>query len=85
MKQIYKEYAGPFLLEPTKLTRLIDTIHQRLADYPHLSTHDHFEAFLTGDRRDEMTTLEARELTQAQDQAPGSGVVRFDGRCSSGT
>jgi hypothetical protein len=58
MKNIYKEYQQSFLLEPTKLNRLLDKIHERLADHTHTALHDSFEAFLTGDRREEMTTLE---------------------------
>jgi hypothetical protein len=58
MKYIYKEYDKPFLLEPTKLNRLLDTIHERLADYPQANVQDSFQAFLSGDRREEMTKVE---------------------------
>jgi hypothetical protein len=58
MKQVYKEYTRAFLLEPTKLTRIIDKIHERLADQQNVTTRDHFEVFLKGDRREEMTTLD---------------------------
>jgi hypothetical protein len=59
MKQIHKEYEQSFLLEPTKLTRLIDTIHERLGDHPRTTTHDHFEVFLSGNRREELTSIDA--------------------------
>ncbi len=58
MTQIHKEYERYFLLEPTKLTRLIDKIHERLADHPHTSTHDYFTAFLRGNRREELTNVD---------------------------
>jgi hypothetical protein len=57
VKHSHKEYAKPFLLESTKLTRIMDTIHNRLADNPGV-IHDSFEVFLTGDRREEVTKLE---------------------------
>jgi hypothetical protein len=58
MKHIHKEYQQAFLLEPTKLNRIVDKIHERLADHPHCALRDSFEASLTGDRREEMTTLD---------------------------
>ena len=33
MKQIDKDYQQPFLIEPTKLTRLVDKIHDRLGEH----------------------------------------------------
>ena len=35
MKQIDKEYGRPFLIEATKLTRLVDKIHERLGEHQH--------------------------------------------------
>jgi hypothetical protein len=58
MKSVRKEYKQPFLIEPTKLTRLIDKIHERLADHPATTTRDTFEVFLAGNRHEELTTLE---------------------------
>jgi hypothetical protein len=58
MKQIHKGYQQSFLLEPTKLNRLVGTIHERLADHTHNASHDSFEVFLTGSRREEMTTVD---------------------------
>jgi H+/Cl- antiporter ClcA len=58
MKQVYKQYDQAFLLEPTKLGRIVDTIHQRLADHADTTTHDAFEVFLTGNRSEELTSLE---------------------------
>lgn len=58
MKQIHKEYGHPFLLEPTKLTRLIDKIHGRLAEHEPTMNRDSFEVFLSGNRREEMTSVD---------------------------
>jgi len=59
MKQVNKEYAQPFLLEPTKLSRIVDTIHGSLEGIPAATVHDSFELFLAGNRREEMGTVEA--------------------------
>ncbi len=59
MMQVHKEYTRAFLLEPTKLTRLLDTIHERLGDHQCSTTHDHFEVFLSGKRREELTSVDA--------------------------
>jgi hypothetical protein len=58
MTQLHKEYDQAFVLEPTKLTRLVSIIHERLADHANTSTHDTFDVFLTGGRREGMTTLD---------------------------
>jgi len=58
MKQIHKEYQRSFLLEPTKLTRLLDRIHERLGEHQHVIIGDHFDVFLSGDRRDEMSSVD---------------------------
>ena len=58
MKQIDKPYERSFLLEPTKLTRLIDKIHERLGDHPHTTTHDSFEVFLSDKRHEKMATVD---------------------------
>lgn len=58
MKQVYKEYERAFLLEPTKLTRIVDTIHERLGDRHSTLLPDRFEVFLTGGRHEEMSTVE---------------------------
>jgi hypothetical protein len=55
MKHIHNEYQQPFLLEPTKLNRLVGKIHERLADHPNSTLYDRFEVFLSGSRREEMT------------------------------
>jgi hypothetical protein len=54
---IHKEYEQPFVLEPTKFTRLVDIIHDRLADHPRTAVGDSFEAFFNGDRHEEIPTL----------------------------
>jgi hypothetical protein len=58
MKHIQKEYQQSFLLEPTKLQRLVSKIHERLADHPSTACNDNFEVFLAGNRREEMGTLD---------------------------
>ncbi len=56
MKQSHKEYEKAFLVEPTKLTRLLERIHERLGDQE--PAQDKFEVFLTGGRREEATSLD---------------------------
>jgi hypothetical protein len=57
VKQIYKEYERAFLLEPTKLTRLVDIIHDRLSEHGRVVQPDQFEVFLSGSRHEEMSSL----------------------------
>lgn len=56
---VQKQYERSFLLEPTKLSRIVDTIHQRLGDHPDTFKLDRFEIFSTGNRRDLVTSLGA--------------------------
>ena len=58
MIHVHKEYQQAFLVEPTKLGRLVDKIHERLADHKNTTLHDQFEVFFTGNRREEMTNLD---------------------------
>jgi hypothetical protein len=58
MKKVDKEYPHPFLLEPTKLNRIIDTVHGSFAAIPNATLHDNFEVFLTGDRREELPSVD---------------------------
>jgi hypothetical protein len=58
VKQIHKDYGRPFLLEPTKLTRIVDKIHDRLDELKQTEKHDRFEVFMRGERREEMATVE---------------------------
>jgi hypothetical protein len=58
MKQIDKGYQQPFLLEPTKLTRLVDKIHERLSEHTDTTTHDSFEVFLSGNRHETMQSVD---------------------------
>ena len=46
MKQIQKDYVRPFLLEKTKLDRLLDIIHGLLNEHGNTTKHDDFEVFL---------------------------------------
>lgn len=56
MNQTMKEYPQAFLLEPTKLNRILDTIHQRLADHS-IAIHDSFGVSLTGGRHEDLPAL----------------------------
>lgn len=58
MKLIRKEYERPFIVEPTKLTRLLERMHERLADHPDVQQRDGFEVFLSGSRTEETNTLD---------------------------
>jgi hypothetical protein len=58
MKQIHKEYVRPFMLEKTKLDRIMAVIHSRLGEYPGAAKHDDFEVFLSSQRREEMTSID---------------------------
>jgi hypothetical protein len=58
MKRLYKEYQATFLLEPTKLRRILDTIHKRLAEHLGSSAHDVFEVFFAGNRQVELTSID---------------------------
>ncbi|MGD9850436.1 MAG: hypothetical protein AB7T38_04130 [Nitrospirales bacterium] len=58
MKQIHKDYKRPFLLEKTKLDRLMGVIHERLGEHSNTTMHDDFEVFLTGQRREEMISVD---------------------------
>lgn len=70
------------MLEPTKLNRLIDIIHERLADHQYTTTHDSFEVFLTGNRREEMTNVDD---VLALDNSPKHKIQRLLIVCSAST
>jgi hypothetical protein len=55
---LHKDYEKWFLVEPTKLRRLVDKIHERLREHGHATILNTFEVFFTGNRRDEMNELE---------------------------
>jgi hypothetical protein len=58
MKQINKTYERPFLLEKTKLDRLLDVIHGRLGEHQGTTKRDDFDVILSGQRHEEMTKVE---------------------------
>ena len=58
MKQIHKDYQRPFLLEKTKLDRLMGVILDRLAEHQDTTTRNDFEVFMTGPQRDEVASIE---------------------------
>jgi hypothetical protein len=57
LSAIRKEYKRPFILEETKLTRLLEVMHGCLAS-PDVVTNDHFEVFLGKNRVEEATNLD---------------------------
>lgn len=79
MVNVHKEYQQPFLLEPTKLGRLVDKIHERLGDHQKTKPHDTFEVFLTGNRHEEMTTL---DQVLALDNSRKHKITRLVVTCS---
>ena len=59
MVRVDKEYEQQaFLIEPTKLRRLVDKIHERLKNHKDSIIQDAFEVFKTGNRREEITSLD---------------------------
>jgi hypothetical protein len=58
VKTIHKQYERSFLLEATKLTRLLEVIHDCLRSEALPFGRDRFHLFLSGDRTEEATTLE---------------------------
>jgi hypothetical protein len=80
MINVHKEYYQPFLLEPTKLGRLVDKIHERLKDNEETRPHDTFEVFLTGNRHEEMTAL---DQVLALDNSSKHKITRLIVTCSS--
>jgi len=83
MKQIHKDYQRAFLLEKTKLDRILDVIHRLLGEHHHATKqHDDFEVFLSGQRREEMTNVnEVLDL----DNSSKSKVERLIMTCSAST
>ena len=82
MINAHKEYREAFLLEPTKLVRLVDKIHERLADLQNATLHDTFEVFLSGDRREELGTV---EQVLALDNSRKRRITRLAIMCSAST
>src|ERR1700687_4391400 len=52
------EYPKPFILEPTKLERLLDVMHELLANHPDTTIHDHFEVFMARSRGEQLKSLD---------------------------
>lgn len=57
MKQIHKDYERPFLLETTKLDRLMDTVHGLQGKHQNTTKREDFEVFLSEERREKMTNV----------------------------
>jgi hypothetical protein len=82
MKQIHKDYQRAFLLEKTKLDRLLDVIHRLLGEHHHTTKHDDFEVFLSGQRREEMTNVDG---VLDLDNSRKSKIERLIITCSAST
>src|SRR6266446_386627 len=82
MKQIHKDYPRAFLLEKTKLDRLMDIVHALLDEHQNTTKHDDFEVFLSGQRREEMTS--ADEVLNL-DNSRKSKIQRLLITCSAST
>jgi hypothetical protein len=82
MKQIHKDYPRPFLLEKTKLDRLLDIIHGLLGEHQNTTKHDDFEVFLSGERREETTSVD--EVLKV-DNSRKSKIERLLITCSAST
>ena len=53
------EYPKPFILEPTKLERLLEVMHELLASRPGTATvRDHFEVFMTRSHGEQLENLD---------------------------
>jgi hypothetical protein len=58
VKEISKNYQRAFLLEPTKLRRLIEIIHDRLCDQRHTFYGDSFEVFMGASHREDINNVD---------------------------
>jgi hypothetical protein len=58
VREISKNYRRAFLLEPTKLRRLIEIIHDRLCNQQHTAYRDSFEVFMCASHREDMNNVE---------------------------
>lgn len=58
MRTVQKEYQQSFILEPTKLDRFVNLIHERLEDYGFPNQVDSFEVHLKNNVVDELSSLE---------------------------
>ncbi len=81
MRTVQKEYQQPFILEPTKLTRFVNLIHERLEDYGFHDQQDSFEVHLTNNVVDELTSLEE---VLALENSRKQKIQRLIIRCSAG-
>jgi hypothetical protein len=81
MKQINKEYPKGFLLEPTKLTRIIDKIHERLEDHQPTMKRDQFDVFLTANRHEQINKVED---VLSLDNSRKQQITRLIISCSAG-
>ncbi len=81
MNEIHKEYPRPFLLERTKLNRIIDKMHERLQDHTPTMKLDKFDIFLSGNRHQHLDTI---DQVLALDNSRKQPIQRFMICCSGG-
>jgi hypothetical protein len=58
MKTIRKEYQRPFILEPSKLSRILDVAHDNLSSATQGQIADSFEISMAGNRTEQATVLD---------------------------
>jgi hypothetical protein len=56
MKETYKEYHDPFVIEATKLTSIVQAVHAGLANGREIA--DHFDVLFSGSQRKTSGTVE---------------------------
>jgi hypothetical protein len=56
--RVYKEYPRPFLLEETKLTSIVNKIHEQLDDHAGTIRADQFDVFLPRNRTQQASSVE---------------------------
>ena len=79
--KVAKDYAKSFLLEPTKLRRIVDKAHERLSDHQCSTSRDLFEVFLSGKQHLELPDVES---VLALENSRKNKILRLVMTCSAG-
>jgi hypothetical protein len=58
VKHIDKDYLGSIFLEPTKLIRILNLIHERFGDHPNTVLRDRFDVFMPDNRHEVLTSVD---------------------------
>lgn len=58
MKHVDKDYSGSIFLEPTKLIRILNLIHERFGDLPNIVSRDRFDVFMPDNRHEVLTSVD---------------------------